>query len=103
MCDADAEIGLVELVAYVPAERSELSTFLYNRVEETQREQQLLEHLRLFVALEPLRVVDRIALIRSGDVRAETYIETITVHSRDDSFVFHDSFVSFGDTLLLSI
>lgn len=66
--DADAQVGLVELVADVPAERPELAPLLHHRVEEAQREQELLERLRLLVALEPLQIVYRVALVRPGYV-----------------------------------
>lgn len=34
LSDADAEISFIELIANIPSERSELSPFLNNRVEE---------------------------------------------------------------------
>lgn len=83
--DTYTQVGLVELVPHVPAERAELPPLLHDRVEEAQREQQLLEHFRLFVAFEPLGVVDGIALVRPRDVCAKTcgviYITKYSVNS----------------------
>ena len=43
--DADAEVGLVELVRDVPAERAERAPLLHQTVEEAQAEQQTLPRL----------------------------------------------------------
>ena len=43
LADGNTQVGLIELVRDVPADRSESSTLLDNGVEETQSVQQLLE------------------------------------------------------------
>lgn len=68
MGDANTEVGLIELVADVPAEGSELTPLLHHRVEEAQSKQQLLEDFCLLVALEPLQVVDGIAAVWPGGI-----------------------------------
>lgn len=70
LSDTDPQIRLIKLVTDVPAERTELAPLLNHGVEEAQRKQQLLEVFRLFVAFEPLEVVDRIAVVWTGNVRS---------------------------------
>ena len=50
LADADPQVGLVELVGNVPAERTELAALLHERVEEAQPEQHLLPALLLLRA-----------------------------------------------------
>lgn len=76
MCDADPEISLVELVVNVPSQWAELPSLLDHRVEEAQRKEQLFKVISLFVALEPLQVVDRIAAERTCDIRSQSWIST---------------------------
>jgi len=45
LSERDAEIGLVESVRNVPPERTELASFLHDRVEETQSVHELVERL----------------------------------------------------------
>lgn len=70
--NADPQIGLVELVRNVPPQRTEIAPLLYQRVEKAQAEEQLFEINRLIAGLEELRVADRIAQVRTHDVRAKT-------------------------------
>lgn len=70
LSNADTQVRFVELVPNVPAQGTELSPLLHHRMEEAESKQELLERLRLLVAFEPLRVVDGIALVRTGNVCA---------------------------------
>lgn len=55
---ADPQISLVELVGIVPANGAEFPSLLHNRVEEAEREQELLEIARLSGFLKKLFVAN---------------------------------------------
>lgn len=71
--DADPQIGFVELVRDVPSQGSELASLLDGGVEKAQTVQQFLENVGLLATLEPFQVGDRIAHVRTGDVRSQTF------------------------------
>lgn len=66
---ADPQIGLVELVADVPANGAELAALLDQRVEEAESVEESLEIQTLLTTLVPLRVADGVAQVRPHDVR----------------------------------
>ena len=72
LADGDAQVSLVELVRYVPADRSELAPLLDQRVEEAEAEQQLLPRRLVRDAREKLAVRDRVAEVRAEQVEPQT-------------------------------
>ena len=73
LAHGDAQVGLVEAVGYVEAERTELASLLGERVEEAEAEEQALEH-GLLVGLnggEEDRIADRIVHVRLEEVHAQ--------------------------------
>ena len=72
LADGDAQVGLVELVRNVPANRSELAPLLDQRVEKAQSEQQPLPRRLVGDAREELLVGNRIREVRTEHVETQS-------------------------------
>ena len=68
---ADPEVGLVELVGYVPAESSKLPPLLHQSVEEAEAEEQLAPGLGLVAALKEARIGDGVIEVGAEEVGSE--------------------------------